>query len=204
GLRDCAANMPIIYPGQNDLFGEERHAACTRHEFGFCGGPCAGFIAEWAYRQRVETAAAFLEGRTIQPIDRVVEEMTRAASEAQFELAARWRERFEQLEWLLASTSRARSALDLLTFVYRDPGTLGDDRAYVVRQGTVRASYSWPATPIEAEAFRAVVRAEAERPLPVSGALPLESIDEILLLQSWFRAHPDALKRTTPLAEWAA
>jgi hypothetical protein len=24
------------------------------------------------------------------------------------------------------------------------------------------------------------------------------------LMQSWFRAHPEALKRTSPLADWAA
>ena len=204
GLRDCAANMPMVFSGQADLFGADRRAACPRHEFGSCGAPCAGFIAEWAYRQRVETAAAFLEGRTIKPIDRVVTEMSRAAEEAEFELAGRWRERFEQLEWLLAATSRARSAIDLLTFVYRDPGDRGDDRAYVLRQGVVRASYPWPATPIEEEAFRAVVQAELDRPAPPTGALPLESIDEILLMQSWFRAHPEALKRTSPLADWAA
>ena len=35
-----------------------------------------------------------------------------------------------------------------------------------------------------------------------AGPLPLESVDEILLLMSWFRAHPDALRRTTPLTDW--
>jgi excinuclease ABC subunit C len=202
GIRDCAANMPMVFSGQPDLFGTERQAGCSRHEFGCCGGPCAGFIAEWEYRQRVETAVAFLEGRTIQPIDRVVAEMTKAAGDARFELAARWRERFEQLEWLLAATSRARSALDLLTFVYRDPGVRGDDRAWIVRQGLVRTSYPWPETPIEREAFEAVVAEEAARPQPISGALPLDSVDEILLVHSWFRIHPDALRRTTPLDQW--
>ncbi len=204
GIRDCAANMPIVFSGQEDLFGAGRRAGCPRHEFGFCGGPCAGFIAEWEYRQRVETAVAFLEGRTIQPIDRVVSEMTKAAAESRFELAARWRERFEQLEWLLAATSRARSALDLLTFVYRDTGARGDDHAYVVRQGMVRSSYPWPETPIEQEAFRAVVTEEAARPQPITGALPLDSVDEILLVHSWFRVHPDALRRTTAYADWTA
>jgi excinuclease ABC subunit C len=203
GIRDCAASMPIVFSGQADLFGAGRRAACPRHEFGYCGGPCAGFIAEWEYRQRVETAVAFLEGRTIQPIDRVVAEMTKAAANARFELAARWRERFEQLEWLLAATSRARSALDLLTFVYRDTGVRGDDRAYLVRQGLVRTSYPWPETPIEREAFAAVVAEEAARPQPIPGALPLDSVDEILLIHSWFRVHPEALRRTTPLEKWA-
>ena len=109
----------------------------------------------------MDTAAAFLEGRTLQPLDRVVRAMQEAADAGRFELATRWRERFEQLEWLVAATSRARTARDLLTFVYRDPGDYGDDRVYLVRQGVVRASFPFPATPIEREAFCAVVATEA-------------------------------------------
>jgi excinuclease ABC subunit C len=204
GLRDCSDAMPAVFLGQGDLFDQPRQAGCMRHEFGFCTGPCAGFVAQWDYRRRVETAMAFLEGRTIQPIDRVVQAMQEAASQSKFEVAARWRERFEQLEWLLAATSRARSARDLLTFVYRDPGEFGDDRVYLVRQGVVRAVFPYPATPIEHEAFRAVVAEEAARPVLPTGPLPLESLDEILLLMSWFRAHPDALRRTSSYEQWAA
>jgi excinuclease ABC subunit C len=203
-LRDCKAEMPAVFAGQADLFDQPRQAACMRHEFGVCSGPCAGFVTQLDYRRRVETAMAFLEGRTIQPIDRVVQAMQGAAAEARFEVAARWREKFEQLEWLLAATSRARSARDLLTFVYRDPGDFGDDRVYLVRQGVVRASFPYPNTPIEREAFRAVVAEEAARPSPPVGPLPLEAIDEVLLLMSWFRAHPEALRRTTSYAEWVA
>ncbi|HEX5387740.1 MAG TPA: hypothetical protein VFW66_13635, partial [Gemmatimonadales bacterium] len=135
GLRDCAAAMPIVFAGQRDLFDAPRRAACMRHEFGFCAGPCAGFVEEGDYRRRVETAMAFLEGRTIQPLDRVVRAMQEAAGRADFELAARWREKFEQLEWLFGAISRARTAVDLLTFVYRDPGAFGDDRVYLLRRG---------------------------------------------------------------------
>ncbi|MEO6056024.1 MAG: nuclease [Gemmatimonadales bacterium] len=204
GLRDCTAEMPAVFAGQGDLFDAPRQAGCMRHELGFCTGPCAGLVAQWDYRRRVETAMAFLEGRTIQPIDRVVQAMQDAAAEARFEVAARWREKFEQLEWLLAATSRARSARDLLSFVYRDPGEFGDDRVYLVRQGVVRASFPYPSTPIEREAFRGVVAEEAARPVAPAGPLPLEAIDEVLLLMSWFRAHPDALRRTSSYAEWAA
>jgi excinuclease ABC subunit C len=202
GLRDCRMTMPPVFAGQGDLFDQPRQAGCMRHEFGCCSGPCAGFVEQWDYRRRVETAVAFLEGRTIQPIDRVIREMQEAAAQARFELATRWRERFEQLEWLLAATSRARSARDLLSFVYRDPGEFGDDRIYLVRQGVVRASFPYPSTPIEHEAFRAVVAEEIARPQPSAGPLPLDSIDEILLLMSWFRSHPEALRRTTPFEKW--
>jgi excinuclease UvrABC nuclease subunit len=203
GLRDCAPTIPVVFSGQGDLFAPTRQAACMRHEFGFCSGPCAGFVAEREYRSKLETAIAFLEGRTIQPIDRVVNAMQEASTADRFELATRWREKFEHLEWLLAATSRARTAVDLLTFIYRDPGAFGDDRVYLVRQGVVRATFADPTTPIEREAFRAVVAAELGRQEPAPGPLPLESVDEILLLMAWFRAHPDALRRTTPLSEWA-
>jgi excinuclease ABC subunit C len=204
GLRDCTSAVPMVFAGQGDLFGEPRQARCMRHEFGFCCGPCAAFVSEAEYRRKVETAAAFLEGRTIQPLDRVITAMQEAAADGRYELAARWREKFEQLEWLLAATSRARTAVDLLTFVYRDPGEFGDDRAYIVVQGVVTASLAFPSTPIEHEAFRALVAAEAEKPKSPPGPLPLDAVDEILLLMSWFRAHPDALRRTTPLEEWVA
>lgn len=202
GLRDCATSMPVVFAGQEDLFAEPRQAACMRHDFGFCTGPCAGFVAEREYRQRVDTALAFLEGRTLRPMDQVVAAMQQAANSAQFELAARWRSKFEQLEWLLAATSRARSAIDLLTFVYRDTGDFGDDRVYIVRRGVVRAWFPYPATPIEHEAFRAVVAEELRQPPPPVGPLPLDSIDEVLLLMAWFRAHPEALRRTTPYEQW--
>jgi hypothetical protein len=159
-------------------------------------------VAELEYGRRLDTAIAFLEGRTIQPIDRVVSAMQEASLGARFEAAARWREKFEHLEWLLAATSRARTAVDMLTFVYRDPGSHGDDRIYLIRQGVVRASFPDPTTPIEKEAFRGVVAAETARGDPQPGPLPLEWVDEILLLMSWFRAHPDALRRTSPLADW--
>ena len=202
GLRDCPATTPVVFAGQGDLFDQPRQAACIRHELGFCTGPCAGLVSQREYQRRVETAVAFLEGRTIQPIDRVVAAMQQASASAQFEIAVRWREKFEQLEWLLAATSRARTAIDLLTFVYRDPGDFGDDRVYLLKRGVVRASFPYPATPIEHEAFRTVVAEEVRQPASSAGPLPLDALDEVLLMMSWFRAHPDALRRTTPYEQW--
>ncbi len=201
-LRDCAAAMPMVFAEQGDLFDQSRQAACMRHELGFCAGPCAGLVSEAEYLLRIETARAFLEGRTVQPLDMVVAGMQRAAESRDFELAASWRRKFEDLEWLMAATARARTAVELLTFVYRDPGEFGDDRAYLIRHGTVRAAFPYPATPIEVEAFKAAVREDAVADPGSRPMLPRENIDEVLLLLSWFRRHPEALRRTTTLAEW--
>jgi excinuclease ABC subunit C len=201
GLRDCADRMPMVFAEQGDLFAAPRQAACPRHDLGLCSGPCAGLVSAGDYRERVERAVAFLEGRAIAPVDRIVDSMLAASGRGDFETAARWRDRFEALEWLLGATTRARTAIELLSFVYRDSGLHGDDRAYLIRRGLVRASYPWPATPIEEEAFRAVVARElasAEEPRRLDPG----SIEEMLLVMRWFRRHPAALRRTTPLGQW--
>ncbi len=199
GLRDCRADMPMHYAEQGDLFATPRRAACPRFDFGTCLGPCAGQVAETAYRLRVEAAAAFCEGQSIHPIDRVVAEMTRRADADDFEGAVRWRERFDMLEWLLAAVTRARAQLDLLSFVYRDPGAQGDDRVYLIRSGEVRATYPDPVTPLEREMFAGVVREECARPLPPPQRVDAAHWHERLLVMSWFRAHPEAWRRTESL-----
>jgi excinuclease ABC subunit C len=203
GLRDCAVNMPIVYTEQGDLFSPTLRAGCMRHELGTCLGPCGGFVSESEYRERVGQAVAFLEARGAAPLDRVVREMQSAGDANEFERATRWRDKFEALEWLFAAGIRARAAVDALTFVYYEPGAHGDDRVYIVRRATVRASAPAPRTPIEQEAFKALV-AEHTQPEPTTGPIPVDQLDETMLLWSWFRRHPAAFKRTTPFDRWIA
>jgi excinuclease ABC subunit C len=201
GLRDCTLRMPIVYREQGDLFESGSHAACLRHEIGTCTGPCAGFVSEPEYRARVDTAVAFIEGRHVAPLDQVIERMTDASDRDDFERAARWRERFDTLTWLLGACAQAHATLESLSFVYVDPGLYGDDRAYVIRRAQVRASAPAPRTPIESEAFHAVV-AEHCGPSSEPGPIPADAIDETLLILAWFRRHPRALGRAVPLADW--
>lgn len=202
GLRDCRADMPVLYAEQGDLFAEPRRAACPRFEFRTCLGPCAGLVVESSYREQAELAAAFCDGRSVRPVDRIITEMTTRSDAGDFEGALRWREKFEALEWLLAATTRARTTLELLTFVYRDPGSNGDARAYLIIGGEVRACYPDPVSPIEREAFAAVVRDEREKPAPMTGRISPERLHERLLVMSWFRTRPDAWRRTQPLEAW--
>ncbi len=201
GLRDCSLQTPIVYAEQGDLFDDGRRAACIRHELGRCSGPCAGFVTEEDYRNRVQTALDFIEGRALAPLDRVVSEMTRTSEHNDFERAAWWRERFDHLEWLLAASTRARAAVDALNFVYVDPGVYGDDRAYVIQGATVRATAPAPRSPIEREAFSALV-AEHVGSSDAPGPIPIPQIDETLLLLAWFRRHPGAMARTTAFDVW--
>jgi excinuclease ABC subunit C len=203
GLRDCTLRMPVTFAEQGDLFTPDRRAGCLRHELRTCTGPCAGFVTEAEYLRRVELALAFIEGRAVDPLDRVIAEITAASARDEFERAAGWRDKFDVLVWLLGAAQRVQSTLDSMTFVYIDPGTYGDDRAYVVRRATVRAAAPAPRTPIELAAFHGLVAAHAMEPSE-PGPIPSEAIDETLLLLSWFRRHPRLLQRTTPLEQWLA
>lgn len=201
-LRDCRADMPVHYAEQADLFVEPRRAACPRFDFGTCLGPCAGRITAWAYRERADLAAAFCEGRSLRPIDRIIAEMTARAADGEFERAVHWREKFEALEWLVAAIARARAATEALSFVYRDPGTRGDARAYLVLRGEIRACYPDPVTPLEREAFQAVVREQLAADDPAPGRVDPARLHQRLLVMSWFRTHPEAWRRTAPLESY--
>jgi excinuclease ABC subunit C len=201
GLRDCALNTAIAYAEQGDLFQPDRRAGCMRHELGTCAAPCAGFVTEEEYLASVDRAIAFVEARDVEPLNRVAAAMVEASERENYERAAWWRARFDQLTWLLGACARASAAVDALSFVYKDPGTFGDDRAYIVVRGTVRASAPYPHTPIEREAFISLVAEHAEYAHD-TGPLPVETIDETLLLLSWFRRRPAAMRRTTPFSAW--
>lgn len=197
GIRDCRADMPIHYAEQQDLFAEPMRAACPRFDFGTCLGPCAAAVTEREYRTRADVAAAFCEGRSAGPLDRIITQMGARADEGDFERATYWREKFEALEWLLAAVARHRSALDALTFVYRDPGARGDARAYLIVRGEVRACYPDPVSPIEREAFEAVVAEELAKPIDPPGRVPPERLHQRLLVMSWFRNRPEAWRRVS-------
>lgn len=203
GLRDCTLSMPVNFAEQGDLFRLQQRAACMRFDFGTCSGPCAGLVSESEYRTQMATTIDFLEGRCLTPLDGVVAEMQAASEARQFERAAWWRDRFDTLEWLLQASTQARNAIESLSFVYHDPGSHGDDRVYLIRRATVRAVAPAPTTPIEREAFRAVV-AEHRIREPSDVPLPMSDMDEMLLLLRWFKTHPSAMRRTVPLSEWSA
>ncbi len=201
GLRDCALDASIAFAEQRDLFEPERRAACLRYEIGTCLGPCAGLVTENDYHAKLHAAITFLEGRGVDPLNQVIEAMAHASDVQHFEVATRWRERFEALTWLLGACAKAHATLEGLSFVYTDPGPFGDDRTYVIRRATVRASAPTPRSPIEHEAFRALVSEHVDS-VPEPGPIPADTIDETVLIMSWFRKHPGALRRTVGLRDW--
>jgi excinuclease ABC subunit C len=204
GLRDCARDRPMVFGDQAEFFAAPLAPGCLRHDLGTCLGPCAARCSADRYDQSVRLAVDFLEGRTAEPIGKVLEVMSDAAEQADFERAAVWREKLEAVEWLFGAVARLATALDALSFVYvvRDATGGGDDRVYLIRRGLVLAEAPLPRTPIERLAFAASVERHADAPAPALVARSATEMDQILLVTSWFRLHPEAFEATTPYTRW--
>ena len=80
GLRDCAASMPMVFAGPGRPLRPAApgglHAARSSDS---AAAPAPGLSPSGTIGRRVDTAIAFLEGRTLQPIDQVVAAMQEAA-----------------------------------------------------------------------------------------------------------------------------
>jgi len=197
GLRDCRLTQRVIYADQAELFdGPARTPGCIRLEIGRCLGPCAGACTAAAYADRVRLARAFLDGRSDGPLETLRGEMEASAERLEFERAASLRDKLSRLEALREQFERLRFAIESLSFVYRVTGVEGDDRVYLIRRGRVRGESPAPRTRAERRALALMADQVFGATEPTGSRVPTHEIDELMLLSSWFRAHPGELAHT--------
>jgi len=77
-----------------------RSRPCMLHQIERCTGPCVGLIDEAAYRDDVQNAILFLQGKTSEVLARLQRKMGEAASALAFEEAARIRDKITRLNRL--------------------------------------------------------------------------------------------------------
>lgn len=198
GLRDCPLATPMEFADQPDLFHFERTPRCHRHAVGRCAGPCAGLCTEAEYAALVRLARAFLDGNADEPLHWLEARMNGAAERWNFEYAAMLRDRIQRLEMLRTEFGRLREALDRLTFLYPVPGHEGKDRVYLIRRGTVREVLARPRSRRARERLIARIELHFGAPEPDVALVSKHQVDEILLIERWFRLRPAEVERTVP------
>jgi excinuclease ABC subunit C len=201
GLRDCALDTPMFFADQPDLLDlPSRTPGCIRYEIGRCLGPCVGAVRELEYDAAFAAARGFLEGRDDAPVALLRSRMETASDALDFERAAFWRDKIQRLETLREQFARLRFALESLSFTYVVPGVKGDDRAYVIRRGVVRAEGPAPRSPAEQAALEAkALETPGARSRNRAQTVPGHEVDEVLLVAGWFRKYAKELERTVPL-----
>jgi len=109
---------------------------CLDYQLGLCAGPEAGLISEDAYRELVNGAILFLEGRNRELIKILKESMNTASRNLDFEKAAAIRDRISAIEGMLEEqkvVSHRTVDRDVFAFV-REDGSLAM-QALFIRDG---------------------------------------------------------------------
>ena len=199
GLRDCTLDGRMRFADQGELLAlAPRTPGCIRHEIGTCLGPCVAAVTADTYADRVRQARAFLEGGDPSVLARLRDEMHEASTALAFERAGVLRDKLRRLEGLREQFARLRFAVEALTFAYLVPGHADEQRFYLVRRGVIRAEVPAPRTPDDWRALHAVSAQVFAPGVGAPHAVPAHEVDELLLVTSWFHAHPEELQATVP------
>ena len=83
-----------------DTFFANRSRPCLQYQIRRCSAPCVGFISKADYRQDVDAAVRFLEGKQAGVLEDLSRRMDRASERLDFELAARLRDQIATLRRL--------------------------------------------------------------------------------------------------------
>lgn len=106
-LRTCA-----------DHFFAGRSRPCLLHQLGRCSGSCTGLITEEDYRQNVQHAILFLQGKNDEIMQDLHEKMEVAAKQLNYELAKKYRDLITKLRTIQEQqfVSGAHGDVDVIGF----------------------------------------------------------------------------------------
>ncbi len=158
---------------------ENRRRPCILHQIGRCPAPCVYEVPAEAYRQNVEDAVAFLEGRETDLVPRLQARMREAAAGLRFEEAARLRDQVQAVERSLEKQRvlMADQADRDVFGLYREGPALVV-QVLSMRGGKLQDSRAWPFAEQEfpdAEVLSSFLALYYERtPAPDEVLLPLE------------------------------
>jgi DNA polymerase-3 subunit epsilon len=204
GLREC--DDPVFQLGR----------PCLYHQMGRCGAPCADPAGAEGYAAEVDRVRAFLSGRDDEALGTVEAAMRDAAANLEFETAGWYRDQLRRLQRTLGRQRQIATAVHEHDAVLVEPLAPGYDghagggaQLFLMRYGRLAARLDVPAPAAKpaptqaggtldptAEAALRGALAEtftASAPVPESHLRP--DVDEMRILASWMRLHPDSARQ---------
>ena len=82
----------------DDSYFKNRSRPCLQYQIKRCTAPCVGYISEENYQSDINHALMFLEGKSTQLIEDLVEQMEGASAALDFEKAAQFRDQIRMLQ----------------------------------------------------------------------------------------------------------
>jgi len=80
-----------------DSFFNNRSRPCLQYQIKRCTAPCMGYISQSDYGEDLHLAEMFLQGKSLQLIDRLAEQMQQCSNNLEFERAAKLRDQIQTL-----------------------------------------------------------------------------------------------------------
>lgn len=81
----------------NDAFFKNRSRPCLQYQIKRCSAPCVGLISQEDYTRDSNNAVLFLQGKTGEVMEAMVQRMEQASDRTDYELAARYRDQIQSL-----------------------------------------------------------------------------------------------------------
>ncbi len=181
GIRQCS-----------ESFFKHRKRPCLQYQIKRCSGPCVGLIDAAPYRQALDYALLFLQGKNTAIVDALATQMQAASAALEYEKAAKLRDRIQ----LLHKTQEQQHVIsgdancDVLGLAEKDRHVCV--AVLSIRQGQLLASQSYfPSVPFETDATE-IIESFISQYYASDRPQALSSYDEILV--------PMLLHNTTALS----
>ena len=99
-VRETLSLLQKIFPIRqcDDSFYSNRSRACLQHQIKRCTAPCVDLISKEDYAEDVNHAVMFLEGKSNDVINLLIERMEEASQDLNFEKAAHFRDQIASLQ----------------------------------------------------------------------------------------------------------
>ncbi len=130
---------------------QNRSRPCLQHQINRCTAPCVGLVSQQEYQQQLQYTFDFIEGKSNQVVDSLMNRMEQAATSQQYEQAASFRDQIKAIRMIQSKQSvemQPEDNFDLITVAQQN-------NFYIATVGTVRNGQfmgyrnHYPATPKE-------------------------------------------------------
>jgi len=126
-----------------DSFFKNRSRPCLQYQIQRCSGPCVGLIDPASYREDVELAVMFLEGRSSAVLDHYKRRMDEASAALEFERAARYRDQIAQLRRVQEQQYVHAAEGDVDVFALAESSGVTCVQALFIRAGRMLGQRTW-------------------------------------------------------------
>lgn len=124
----------------DNSFFNNRVRPCLQYQIKRCTAPCVGYINEEDYRAQVKNAVLFLEGKSQQVINQLLEQMDVASQQLDYEQAAKFRDQIALLRSIQEQQIIFGKSLNIDVLGIAVEGALACIHVLVIRDGVMRGT----------------------------------------------------------------